>query len=174
VVGAGVVGCLVAWLAARIPGTSVELVEVDPAKAGIAAALGARAVIPEAASPGADLVFHASGSPAGLSTALALAGFEATVLELSWFGDRAVPAALGGAFHSQRLTLRSTQVGHVAAERRARWSRGRRLALALSLLADPVLDHLVSGESRFEDLPRVMPELAAGTRPGVLCHRIRY
>ncbi|MGF1547167.1 MAG: zinc-binding alcohol dehydrogenase, partial [Thiotrichales bacterium] len=33
VIGAGAVGCLTAWLAARIPGCEVELVDVDPRRA---------------------------------------------------------------------------------------------------------------------------------------------
>ncbi|HEU4618589.1 MAG TPA: zinc-binding alcohol dehydrogenase [Gammaproteobacteria bacterium] len=172
VVGAGAVGCLVAWLAARVPGTSVELVDVDPAKADVAAALGVAFRAPDAASGGADLVVHASASAEGLATALALAAFEATVLELSWYGDREIAARLGEGFHSRRLILKSSQVGSVPADRRARWSSRRRLELALRLLAAPELDVLISGESRFEELPALLPKLAAAR--GVVCHRVRY
>ena len=121
----------------------------------------------------ADLVIHASGTPDGLSTALAIAGFEATVLEMSWYGTRIVPLSLGEAFHSRRLTLRSSQVGVLPAIRRQRWSRRRRLALALFLLRDPVFDHLLSGESEFAALPDLMPHIAASPA-GVLCHTLRY
>ena len=41
-----------------------------------------------------DLVVHASGRGEGLATALALAGDEATVLELSWYGSRLVSLPL--------------------------------------------------------------------------------
>lgn len=173
VVGAGTVGSLVAGLAARIPGVEVELVDIDPGRAAIAAALGCRFALPEAASPGADLVIHASGTPEGLASALRLAGFEATVLELSWYGDRPVAAPLGEAFHAQRLVLRSSQVGHVPADRRARWSRARRLALALRLLGDPVFDRLLTSEGSFEDLPATMQRLAEAP-DGTLCHLVRY
>jgi len=173
VVGAGTLGCLVAWLLARVPGCEVELVDVNPARARIAAALGIAFAAPDAARGDADLVIHASGAPAGAAAALALAGFEATVVELSWFGAAPVPLALGEAFHSRRLTLRSSQVGHVAPAQRARWTRERRLAKALALLADPALDALVTGEDRFDALPGVMARLAQS--PGdTLCHRIRY
>jgi NADPH:quinone reductase-like Zn-dependent oxidoreductase len=173
VIGAGVVGCLVAALAARSPGAEVELIDIDPSREDIAAALGCLFATPEKASPEADLVVHASGSPDGLDTALRIAGFEATVLEMSWYGIRMVPLALGGAFHSRRLTLRSSQVGAVPAARRQRWSRRRRLVLALSLLRDPVFDVLLSGETEFTALPALMPRLAAPS-PGVLCHTVRY
>lgn len=174
VVGGGVVGLLVGWLAARVPGCTVELVDHASARAGIAEALGLRFALPEAATPDADLVIHASGQGAGLATALRLAGFEATVLELSWYGSRAVGLPLGEAFHAQRLTLRSSQVGHVASAQRGRWSRRRRLALALSLLSDPVLDRLVTDVSPFEDLPEVLARLAGPGAPDTLCHRIDY
>ena len=173
VIGAGVVGCLTAALVARLPGAEVELIDIDPNRKSIATALGCGFAAPCKARPEADLVIHASGTPEGLGTALAIAGFEATVLEMSWYGTRTVPLALGGAFHSRRLTLRSSQVGSVPAVRRQRWSRQRRLALALSLLRDPVFDLLLSGESAFAALPELMPRLARSPA-GVLCHTLRY
>jgi 2-desacetyl-2-hydroxyethyl bacteriochlorophyllide A dehydrogenase len=171
VVGGGVVGCLVAYLAARVPGCAVELVDVEPARAAVAAALGVGFATPAVARDEADVVFHVSGAPAGLSTALALAGVEATVVEMSWYGDRPVEVALGGAFHSRRLTLRSSQVGALPLERRARWTHRRRLALALGLLVDAQLDLVIDGELAFDELPARMAQLTA--RPA-LCHRVRY
>jgi NADPH:quinone reductase-like Zn-dependent oxidoreductase len=173
VVGAGVVGALVAALAARLPAAEIELIDIDPAREPLAAALGCRFADPSAARAEADLVFHASGRPDGLATALAIAGAEATIVELSWYGNRMVALPLGGPFHSRRLTLRSSQVGTVPACRRPRWSRQRRLALALSLLRDPVFDLLLSGESRFSAMPELMPRLAASPA-GVLCHTLSY
>lgn len=173
IVGAGTVGCLTAFLAGRIVGCDVELIDVNPSRAEIAQALGVRFATPAAASENADVVVHTSGSASGLDVALRVAGFESTIVEVSWYGDGAVPAPLGGAFHARRLTLRSSQVGHVAASQRARWDTRRRMALALTLLADPVLDVLISGESEFEALPAVMTSLANGSLDA-LCHRIKY
>lgn len=173
VVGGGTVGCLVAWLAGQIPGCRVELVDVNPVRAAVAASLGVQFARPEDASTEADVVVHASGSPDGLSLALRLAGFESTIVEMSWYGDRGVTLPLGEAFHARRLTIRSSQVGVVAASQRARCDTGRRLRLALGLLADPVLDVLITGETAFDDLPETMARLA--NEPGdTLCHRIRY
>jgi NADPH:quinone reductase-like Zn-dependent oxidoreductase len=173
VIGAGTVGCLVAWLAGRVPGCRVELVDINPRRRAIAQALGLSFALPDAVGSDQDLVIHASGSPAGLDLALRIAGFEATVVELSWYGDQTVPIALGQSFHARRLTLRSSQVGAVAGSQRPRWETRRRMQLALKLLADPVLDILITGESGFEELPRVMAELANGGGDTV-CHRIRY
>ena len=173
VIGAGVVGCMVAALAARLPGVHVELIDTDPRRAAIAARLGCAFAAPEQAAENADLVIHASGNPDGLATALRLAGFEATVLEMSWYGGRMVAAPLGESFHARRLTLRSSQVGHVATAQRARWNHRRRLALALELLADPLFDALLTGTSPFEELPATMARLAAAP-DGALCHVITY
>ncbi len=173
VVGAGTVGCLAAWLAAGVAGCRVELVDVDVRKAEAAAALGVAFSAPTAAARDADIVVHCSGTAAGLATALELAGLEATVVELSWYGSLAPAVPLGEAFHSRRLTLKSSQVGAVAAAQRARWTTGRRLALALELLRDARLDALISGESDFDELPAALARLAAGSGY-TLCHRIRY
>jgi len=173
VIGAGAVGCLSAWLTGRIPGCEVELVDINPARAAIAERLGVRFTAPEQVAAGADVVIHASGSPEGLDLALRAAGFEATVVELSWYGDTAVPVRLGGGFHALRLTLKSSQVGGVAASQRPRWDARRRMRLALGMLSDAALDVLITAESAFEELPETMARLANGPGP-TLCHRIRY
>ena len=173
VIGAGAVGCLAAWLLGQIPGCDVELVDVNPRRASVAAALGVRYSPPGAAAADADLVVHASGTAAGLELALRLAGLEATIAELSWFGEGTVPLSLGQAFHAKRLTIRSSQVGRVSPLQHPRWDTLRRMRLALNLLGDPALDALVTGESDFDRLPDTMAALAAG--PGnVLCQRVRY
>ncbi|MGE3956958.1 MAG: zinc-binding alcohol dehydrogenase [Vicinamibacterales bacterium] len=173
VVGAGTVGALIAWLAGRIPGTEVCLVDVNPARASVASALGVRFALPDDAPGECDVVLHASGSGAGLERALQLAAFEAAVVEVSWFGAQRVSLPLGEAFHAKRLSIRASQVGHVAASRRPRWDYRRRMALALSLLREPALDVLITGEDAFDDLPTVMRALATGGHDAI-CHRIRY
>lgn len=174
VVGAGVIGGLVAGLAAAIPGTTVELVDIDSRKAFLGPALGVRFVAPVEASGERDCVIHASASEAGLNTALGLSGFEATVLEMSWYGEQPIKVALGGGFHSQRLTLRSSQVGAVSPSRRARLDHAARLKLAVSLLADARFDALIEPEDAlFESLPQVMQRLIQPKNP-TLCQRIRY
>ncbi len=173
VVGAGTLGCLVAWLASGYPGCEVELVEPNAAKAAVADALGVTFKSPRDATAEADIVIHASGTSEGLTTALALAGFEATVTELSWFGDRPVNVPLGEAFHSQRLTLQSSQVASISPAQRARWTRQRQMQLVFRLLDDARLDVLITGESAFQELPGMLETLSR--EPGdTLCHLINY
>jgi threonine dehydrogenase-like Zn-dependent dehydrogenase len=176
VVGAGVVGSLCAWLAGKMPGAEVTLIDVEPARAGVAAALGIGFALPEAAVTTVgecDLAIHASATAAGLATALRLAGAEAKVVELSWYGAGAVAVPLGEAFHSRRLQLISSQVGAVAPSRRPRWSHRRRLEAAIRLLNDPALDCLMSTPLDFHDLPARLTQIF-GAGSDMLCPLVRY
>ncbi len=177
IIGAGVVGLLVAALATRLPGADVVVVDKQSSRASIAEKFGARFYAADdfAASgeAGADVVFHASASSGGLALALGCAGTEATIVELSWYGTNPVTVPLGGAFHCKRLRLISSQVGQVAPSRRPRWPHMRRLDKALELLADPRLDLLITEEIAFDDMPREAPRLFGADAPGVAAV-IRY
>jgi threonine dehydrogenase-like Zn-dependent dehydrogenase len=173
VVGAGVVGALVAYLCGHLPGADVTLVDINPDRAELAKALGVGFAGPADAKGDCDLVVHASGSPDGLRTAIELAGEEATVLEMSWYGDTPVMAMLGGPFHSRRLRLVSSQVGKVAPSHRPRWTHGRRLTAAVALLKDPRLDALLAPAVGFHDLVHRLPEIL-DPGSGILCQSIAY
>jgi threonine dehydrogenase-like Zn-dependent dehydrogenase len=173
VVGAGMVGCCVARLLARFPAIEVTLVDIDPGRAVTAAALGCGFALPDGAPGERDLVVHCSATAQGLQRSLELLAPEGTVVDLSWYGDREVELRLGGAFHSRRLSIRSSQVGTVSPARSARRGFADRLALALQLLRDPAFDALITGVSPFSELPQVMARLAAGDLEA-LCHTITY
>lgn len=173
VVGGGMVGLCVARLLVGISGVEVTVVDVDPGRAEVAAAIGAGFALPADAPGGRDLVVHASASSEGLQLSLDLLAAEGIVLDLSWYGDAEVRLRLGGAFHSGRLSIRSSQVGMVSPGRRGRRSTTDRLALALQLLRDPAFDALITGSSPFDELPDVLRALADGSLPA-LCHTITY
>lgn len=169
IVGAGAVGLLVASLAARLPGAEVTVIDLNPERQSIARALGAAFAAPDAfRCLEADVVFHTSASSEGLGLCLDLAGFEARVVELSWYGEKNVAAPFGGAFHSKRLRLISSQVGSVSASRRARWSHSRRIEKALGLLADERLDALITDEVEFAELPSRAEDIFAPNAPGIV------
>lgn len=181
IVGGGVVGALIAALAGQMPGARVTLVDVDESRAALAHALGVKfatpaalAAAPEAHGHGAhDIVFHTSATSAGLATAIELAGFEATIVEVSWYGETMVSAPLGGAFHARRLRIVTSQVGEVAATRRPRYNHRARCELALGLLADPRLDALLAPPVSLWDLPPRLADILA-PRSGVLCQVVVY
>ena len=163
VVGGGIVGLLVAHLAGRLPGAHVTLVDIEPQRAELARHLGVHFATPQEASGEADIVVHTSASSAGLATAIGLAGDEATIIELSWYGEQPVAVDLGGPFHSRRLKLISSQVGQIPPARRPRWDYARRLQAALRLLEDARLDALVADSIPFaEAATRVPHSLAPG------------
>ncbi|KPQ21418.1 zinc-dependent alcohol dehydrogenase [Halomonas sp. HL-93] len=173
VIGAGVVGALVAYLCAQIPGVEVQLVDINPCREALAKQLNVSFCLPDEASAEQDCVIHASGHPDGLRQALSLVGNEGRIIEMSWFGEAELALPLGGAFHSQRLTLRASQVGQLPPKLRPRWDYSRRLRLALNLLVDDRLDVLISGESDFASMPDLALRLfSAGSTE--LCHRLRY
>ena len=173
VVGAGMVGCCVARLLSLYPAVEVTLIDVDSSRADVAAALGVGFALPGDAPGARDLVVHASATSAGLQHSLELLASEGTVIDLSWYGDIDVRLALGGAFHSRRLSIRASQVSKLSPARSGTRTTADRLALALDLLRDPAFDALLTGESRFDELPDVMARLADDTLPA-LCHTITY
>jgi 2-desacetyl-2-hydroxyethyl bacteriochlorophyllide A dehydrogenase len=167
IVGGGLVGLLSAALAAKLPGAEVTVIDIDPSRASLAQRLGATFARPEAAPHEADLVIHTSASDNGLALALDMTRFEGTVVEASWYGDRPVKVPLGGAFHSRRLRLVSSQVGAVAPSQRMRFTRRQRMEEALRSLADDRFDVLLGEEIPFAELPRHIPRLLAPDAPGV-------
>ena len=173
VVGAGMVGCCVARLLARFPGVEVTIVDSDARRKDVADALGVEFALPADAADGRDLVIHTSATSQGLQRSLELLATEGTVVELSWYGDAETALSLGGAFHSRRLAIRASQVGMVSPARRGSRTPADRLALALDLLRDPAFDTLITGVSRFDELPEVIARLADGSLPA-LCHTVSY
>jgi NADPH:quinone reductase-like Zn-dependent oxidoreductase len=172
VVGAGVIGLLIAYLTAALPGTKVDVIDPMAERRTLVESFGATFHTPgpdthENLGADADVVFHASATAPGLQGAIDLAGFEARVVEMSWYGDRPVEVALGGAFHAKRLTLVSSQVGHVATNRRARWTHARRLETAAALLDDDRLDALLAGTIAFDELPSRIADILQGNEGGL-------
>jgi 2-desacetyl-2-hydroxyethyl bacteriochlorophyllide A dehydrogenase len=167
VVGGGIVGLLVAYLARRIPGVAVTLIDVAPDRAELAAALGIPFGTPDTVTDDHTAVFHTSATSRGLQTAIAAAAFEARIVELSWYGNHAVSVQLGGAFHSRRLKLLSSQVGHVAPRQRATTTHRQRLEQAVALLDDDTLDILIQDDIAFAEVPSALGRLWANPTSGL-------
>lgn len=173
IIGAGVLGCLIAYLCGHLPSAEVTLVDINPDREDVAKTLGVQFSSPESAPKDCDVVIHCSASATGLSTAIASAGEEATILELSWYGSNKIDVALGSAFHSRQLKLQSSQVGHISLSRRPRWSHRRRLAAALGMLSDSRLDSLLTKPINFDALPSELPQVFSA-QSSALCCLIQY
>jgi threonine dehydrogenase-like Zn-dependent dehydrogenase len=173
VVGAGMIGGILAALLRTVPLDRLQLVDVNPSRSSLADALNVELVHPDNASGDNDLVFHCSASESGLARSLQLLGAEAELIEVSWYGMSQPRVPLGAAFHSRRLRIRASQVGVVAAARRARRTTSDRLALAMRLLEDPVFDAFITGHAPFGALPETM-ESIFNDGAKTLCQVIDY
>jgi NADPH:quinone reductase-like Zn-dependent oxidoreductase len=173
VVGGGVLGCLIAYLAKGMQDVEVSIVDTDDLKNSIYQSIGLDFCDPDGARGGRDIVIHTSATEAGLRLCLTLARDEGRIVEASWYGDREVTLPLGQDFHSRRLRLIGSQVGMVSPAKRSAYSYADRMALALGYLTDPALDALFTHEIAFDDLPDRLPEFATDGS-GVACVRIRY
>ena len=168
IVGGGVLGLLIAGVLARMPGTAVTVTDIDPARKAVAEKMGAGFALPADAPQDQDIIIHTSAAGEGLRLSLESAGIEARVVEASWYGDKEVSVALGGAFHSRRLTLVSSQVGAVPPARRARWTTARRMSKALELLRDARFDALITDEIPFDAAALALPKMFAEDSPGLM------
>lgn len=101
--------------------------------------------------PGADLTYELSGDPATLDQAIAATGDDGRVVIGSWYGRRTAPLDLGGRFHRSRMRLISSQVSTLAPALSGRWTKARRLEVALSLLGDIRPGSLITHRIPFED-----------------------
>ncbi len=173
VVGAGTVGSLVGYLCARIADVHVTMIDVNPKRQDIADEFSCAFALPEFAPENQDVVVHCSASGSGLNTAIRIAGREARIVEASWYGSHPSGVDLGGSFHSQRLSLTSSQVGQVAPVMRPRWTHRRRMEAAVSLLKDEVLDALLAPPVKFENAPEDLKDVLSGKKDA-LCQPIVY
>lgn len=132
---------------ADVPGsTDGAPTESEPAGTGVART---------APGPtGADLVYELSGRPATLDDAIAAAGYDARVIVGSWYGDKQAPVGLGGRFHRDRIEVRSSQVSTLDPETRGRWTKDRRLDVAMDHLRRLETDALVTHRLPFAEAPR--------------------
>lgn len=169
VTGLGVVGLLVARLAARAGASSVIGVDPEPDRRALALSLGATgaAAGAEQAAPAiaaADVLIEASASPDALAALVAAAGLEARIVIASWYGAAKAPLQLGGRFHPHRVTIRSSQVSRIDPRRAGRWDLARRWSHVCELLHDPHLDALIAPPVPLSAAPSVYVDLARGAR----------
>lgn len=161
VVGGGLIGILIAYVEHQRTGQPVTVIETDPRRRVRLTTLEwVTACAPDyQPSVRPSVVFHCSASSRGLQWAIDNSGFEASIIEVSWFGDRSVEVSLGNSFHYERKRIISSQVAFVAAPRRGKANHSERAKTVLALMDDPALDDLLTPRIPFEDLPNFMKTL---------------
>ncbi len=168
VIGGGVLGLLIAGLAAQAGENEVTLVDKDPARASVAQTLGATFALPDTAPNEQHLIIHTSATEAGLKQALTHAAPDGRIIEASWFGDKQVTLPLGEAFHSRRLRIISSQVGAIPPSHRDQWTFAKRMQKALAHLEDAKFDALITGEINFTEAPAALPKVLANDSSGLM------
>ena len=171
IIGAGVVGLLIGFLASQIPATTVTLIDTQD-RSELAKIFGCHFETNPQKGLNADVVFHCSASESGLQTALACSTMESAIVEMSWYGTKNLSLNLGADFHSKRLRLIGSQVGQIPATHKARWTYQRRMDRALALLDDPRLDELLTHDLPFKDAPQALPPLL--DNPAALAISLTY
>ncbi|HKP05736.1 MAG TPA: zinc-binding dehydrogenase [Microbacterium sp.] len=155
VVGAGMVGCAIARLARSIPGSDVTLVDVDPARAATAEALGVGFALASEEIPQADVVIEASGAPGQLDAAIALARPGGTVLQVG------IPAA------PQEIDVHSLVMREIGIRTTLAHVCGEDLAPALDLLAGTSLAaELLDGVHPLGAVAEQLDRLSSGRLDG--------
>ena len=79
-----------------------------------------------------------------MNLALNWAGYHSRIVIGSWYGNKSSPVDLGGAFHRNRISLKSSQVSSIAPSLAARWTPDRRLQTAWRMIAKYQPGRLVS------------------------------
>lgn len=124
---------------------------------------------------GADAVIEVSGAAPALNEAIRTAGYNGTVIAMSWYGGSFESLSLSGEFHHNRTRIISSQVGATNPYLGPLWSVGRRAKIAreyMDLLA-PDLAAFVSHRIPLADAARGYRLLDQGS-PDVLQVLIDY
>lgn len=149
VFGQGVVGLLITAILSEFP--LDELISADPVadRRERSMQLGAGLAIDpskgremavladclfDGESNGMDLIVEVSGRTDALNHAMRLCGFDGRIVVGSWYGRTGGMVNLGGEFHRRRLRLISSQVSNLDPALTGRWTKQRRLKLALDWL----------------------------------------
>lgn len=105
---------------------------------------------------GADVVIEVSGNTRALPQAVRCAGYDGTVIVMSFYQGAADTLQLGQEFHHKRIRLRSSQVGGIDPILSASYNKSRRKVQVLDLLGKLDLNPLISHRVAFSELPQAL------------------
>jgi 2-desacetyl-2-hydroxyethyl bacteriochlorophyllide A dehydrogenase len=149
VFGQGIVGLLTVGLLSRFPLSDLVTIDGYTKRRAQGLKFGAnRSLAPDDLDSlrdyNPDLIIELSSNPDALNAAIQLAGFGARIVVGSWYGDKPATLPLGGPFHRNRVQLISSQVSTLDGRFTNRWTKTRRLHLALDLLPTLPLAGLIT------------------------------
>lgn len=144
--GLGVIGQIVTRLAKRTGARTIVGVDRLAPRREAALAGGATHVLnPDSdkvaetlrdltSGRGADIVIEVSGAAPALNEAIRTAGYNGTVVAMSWYGGTFESLQLSGEFHHNRTRIISSQVGTVNPYLGPLWTVARRSAIVRELI----------------------------------------
>lgn len=93
---------------------------------------------------GADIVIEVSGAATALNEAIRTAGYNGTVIAMSWYSGGFDNLDLSGEFHHNRVQVCSSQVGGINPSLGPLWTLERRTGQAVDMLDDLGLEALIT------------------------------
>ena len=177
VIGAGVVGMLVALFARGAGASEVVIADPSPFRRLRAECLGLTAMTEDQAwqhakarwhhggdDRGADVVFQTRASTASLHAAMQALRPQGTVIDLAFYQGGADRLRLGEEFHHNGLSLRCAQIGRVPRGLASQWDRRRLANATVDLLrarGAEIRAQLVTHVVPFDDAPGFIARLVA-------------
>ena len=161
IIGAGIVGLLMAYVLKGIPGVEILLVDQDVKRKKLAELFNLKfdQAIPK--SYEANIIFECSGNSSVIGSLSPHLKDEAIICILSWYGNEISRVKFGEEFLSRRAKIIFSQVSKVSHNRSKYWNNSDRKKLAISLLKDDKLDFLIEKNMvSFKDLPKFFSNIS--------------
>ena len=170
--GFGNVGSLLANTLRLYAEKEVDVLEKDTWRKDKAQSMGWNANAEE--EKRYDIIFHTTGTSAGLQYCIDHLNEEGKVIELSWYGTKKVSLSLGEAFHYKRLSIKSSQVSKVSPIVSHKIDYTKRKEIAADLLLDSSYDELIANVVSKKEVPLLFKDLRNNSMPNGLIWLIKY
>ena len=171
IIGAGIVGLLMAYVLSKTFGIEVIMIDKDNKKRMLCNRLNINFDnnIKNIKNP--DIIYECSGNIAALDQLQRFTDLDTKICVLSWYGKQQSTIRMGENCFSRRLNIIFSQVGNMPSYKLRKFDNLKRRNLALKMLDDNVLDILIDkNEIRLKDLPQFFKkEYTKG-----LCKVVRY
>ncbi len=121
----------------------------------------------------ADLTYELSGYPEVLNQAISITGFDGRIVVGSFYGSKEASIKMGSWFHRSRIRFISSQVSSIASHLTGRWSKTRRLRMALKMIAKIEPERLVTHRINFSDAGKAYELITKRPQEAIqviLCH----
>ncbi|MEC9205932.1 MAG: zinc-binding alcohol dehydrogenase [Pseudomonadota bacterium] len=173
VVGAGIVGFMVAYLLKSTKGIDVTIIDKDKTKNKYAKHFDINFSNKIKKSSKVDFIYECSGNPNILNQLSTSLKEEGILCILSWYGNQVSKMNFGENFFSKRLKIVFSQVSKIPKHRMKDWNNKSRRELAMKMLGDQKLDKLIERkEIKFEDLPKFFDKNRVGKN--YMCNVVKY